>query len=374
MADAFLSSEEYDERAHRLYESGEYDAALEVLREGVGIYPHSVELFVGLGYTRVAREEYVWARHAFERALVLDPEHEDAQVGLGEALLRFGQREAALALFDRVLATTGGEDLDLLLSMGRALYREGLLDAALRTFTAASSAHPTSADVSAALGYTVHRQGDEAAALRHLRRALHLDAEHHESRIFLAHSLYDRGEWSGALREFERVPPAEHCDVLALARLIELKTAVEGARPGSPALACWEARLAELNSEVDPVELLLAEVEERVEQAAEAQADGASSAGAAASPPAGPAGALVRVDVRRTHCVRLPDGCVLSGSWQEIVAQLRDAAGTTTETLAQFMRRRSAEIRAATGQELPAEDAETFVVAGARAGCWRIEY
>ena len=91
MPDGFLSSEEYDEQAHKLYNDGDYDGALEMLKEGLSLYPNAVELYVGLGYARLAREEFAWARHAFDRAILLDPTHEDAQVGLGEVLLRFGQ-------------------------------------------------------------------------------------------------------------------------------------------------------------------------------------------------------------------------------------------------------------------------------------------
>src|SRR5690606_1871618 len=57
MASQFLSSEEYDERAHDLFNDGDYDAALNTLKEGLRLYPHSVELYVGMGYTRLAREE-----------------------------------------------------------------------------------------------------------------------------------------------------------------------------------------------------------------------------------------------------------------------------------------------------------------------------
>ena len=91
MPTPFLSSEEYDERAHQLYNEGHYDEALDVLREGLTLYPNAVELHVGVGYARLAREEYAWARKSFEEALVLDPEHEDALAGIGETLLKFGQ-------------------------------------------------------------------------------------------------------------------------------------------------------------------------------------------------------------------------------------------------------------------------------------------
>ncbi|HTG53343.1 MAG TPA: tetratricopeptide repeat protein, partial [Gemmatimonadaceae bacterium] len=75
MSTPFLSSEEYDERAHALYNEGQYEEALEVLREGLGLYPQSVELHVGVGYARLAREEFAWARQSFETGLVMDANH-----------------------------------------------------------------------------------------------------------------------------------------------------------------------------------------------------------------------------------------------------------------------------------------------------------
>src|SRR5207249_8066181 len=74
MSEPFLSSDDYDERAHQLYNEGQYDEAIEALRTGLGLYPHAVELHVGMGYARLAREEYLWARRAFEQAIGLDPD------------------------------------------------------------------------------------------------------------------------------------------------------------------------------------------------------------------------------------------------------------------------------------------------------------
>src|SRR3979490_37387 len=98
MSDKFLSSDEYDERAHQLYNEGQYDDAIETLREGLGLYPHAVELRVGMGSARLPREECAWARRAFEEARGLDPDHEDTLAGLGEVLLKFGESPAAVAL------------------------------------------------------------------------------------------------------------------------------------------------------------------------------------------------------------------------------------------------------------------------------------
>ena len=226
MPERFLTSEEYDERAHKLYNDGDYDGALEMLKEGLSLYPNAVELYVGMGYARLAREEYAWAKQAFERGLVLDPTHEDAMVGMGETLLRFGDKAKALALFGQVEAMGYDDDVDLMLTMGRALYREALWAECRDVFAKAAAARPDNAEAAASLGYALHRLGDEVGAGRQIRRSLRLDPDLHEARIYLGHLLYDRGDWEGALREFERVPPPEHWDALAVWRIMELKRAL----------------------------------------------------------------------------------------------------------------------------------------------------
>jgi Flp pilus assembly protein TadD len=351
MATPFLSSEEYDERAHRHYDDGNYDAALETLKEGLRLYPHSVELYVGLGYTRLAREEFVWARQAFERALVLDPEHEDGLVGMGESLLRFGQQQEALRLFARARETACGEDLELLLTMGRALYRERLYVEAREVLAEATDLHPDSAEAAAAYGYTLHRLDEETSARRQLRRALHLDSEYNEARIYLGHLLYDRGDWVGAAREFERVAPAEHWDTLAIWRLIELKRALEGLQPGAAELTVWERRLDEVEGLDDPVDELLAELEAGSQARSEPAAEPDEEA----------------------HRVHLPDGAIMVGTWHDIVEQLRQARAPG-ESIAQFMRRMADEAQERAGVTVPAGDARSVVLAGARAGFWQIEY
>jgi Flp pilus assembly protein TadD len=352
MANPFLSSEEYDERAHRQYDSGDYEGALETLKEGLQLYPHSVELYVGLGYTRLAREEFVWARQNFERALVLDGEHEDALVGLGEVMLRFGRRHEALEYFERARATGCADDLDLLLSMGRALYRERMFEHARETFVEAVRVHPLSAESVAALGYTLHRLADEGGARTELRAALELDPELNEARIYLGHLLYDAGDWGAAAREFEKVPVSEHWDSLAVWRLIELKRAINGVENGSAELAIWEARLEELESDLDPTDELLAEIE-----------NGASEVDARTTPTA----------PTQVHRLHLGDGRVCSGSYVDILSQLKEACGRPDESVAQFMRRHAAEVKVRSGVELPIEDPEDFILTGARAGLWQLD-
>ena len=358
MSERFLSSEEYDEQVHQLYNDGDYEGALEMLKEGLSLYPNAVELCVGMGYARLAREEYAWARQAFERALVLDQGREDALVGLGETLLRFGEREAALCLFERVAALGFEDDVELMLTMGRALYRESLYAESRDVFAKAAAARPDNAEAAASLGYSLHRLGDEVGAGRQIRRALRLDPDLHEARVYLGHLLYDRGDWDGALRELERVPPLDHWDSLAVWRLIELKRALWQVEDGDARLVPWQERLAELEALQDPIDRLLAEVE--------AQVNGVEG------PLTDPSQLELfergeRKGEAELHQIRLADGHLFRGTWHEIVRQMRDHAGFSHETLSHYMRRLAERWHEQCGVEIPFMDPESFLEAAIKA-------
>lgn len=351
MPDHFLSSEEYDEQAHQLYNNGDFEGALEMLKEGLSLYPNAVELCVGMGYARLAREEYAWARRAFERALVLDPAHEDALVGMGETLLRFGEADAALRIFRRVMEMGYDDDVELMLTMGRALYRERLYAQARDVFAKAAAVRPDSSEAAAALGYALHRLGDEVGAGRQIRRALRLDPDLREARIYLGHLLYDRGDWEAALREFERVPPQVHWDSLAVWRVIEVKRALFQMESGDARLVAWEERLEELEARYDAIDRLLAEVEAQANfpgpgfgydpKQLELFDDGDGDS--------------------ERHQVRNRDGHVFRGTWHEIVRQMRDRAGFSHETLTYYMRRMAERWHERSGADIPFTDPESFL-------------
>lgn len=369
MPEGFLSSEEYDERANLLYNDGDYDGALEMLREGLSLYPHAVELCVGMGYARLAREEFAWAREAFQRALVLDPAHEDAMVGMGETLLRLGRHVDALALFRHAEELGYQDDVELMLTIGRALYREELYGHARDVFARLAAARPDSAEASASLAYTLHRLNDAVGAGRQIRRALRLDPDLHEARIYLGHLLYDRGDWEGALREFERVPPMEHWDALAVWRIMELKRTLWHMDEGDARLEPWESRLAELQLPDDPVEQLLLEVE------------AGFRAGDAHDPGSEPdpgqlelfgGGGLPGSD-DGVHRVRLEGGALVVGTWAAIVARMRDTSGFRHESLVTFMRRMAEYWHEQHAVEVPHRDPEAFVRTACRLGILTLE-
>jgi len=374
MPSPFLSSEEYDERAHQLYNEGQYDEALDVLREGLALYPNAVELHVGVGYARLAREEYAWARRSFEQALVLEPEHEDGLAGLGETLLKLGQEEAALRCFRRTLELGYADDIDLMLQSGRALFREGSLrehapyfEEARRFFDVAVEQAPEMAEAVACVGYTQHRLGDDEAAIGSLRRSLQLDGDHVEARIYLANILYDRGEYEAALYHFERTTPEDHWDELGIWRLIELKRAMYKLEEDDAELKPWDERLSELAGEVDDVDELFAELDHHGDDA-EATARGQLELFGTL---------LTNLAESRTepglHRIMTREGRLFDGSWDEIVQHMRDADATYRgRSLQEYMLRAATRGYSETGVRIPSHDAESFIRGSADAGLLRI--
>src|SRR6267154_1877635 len=314
MPTPFLSSEEYDERAHQLYNEGQYDEALDVLREGLGLYPNSVELHIGVGYAHHAREDYAWARRSFEEALVLDPDHEDALAGLGETLLKFGQQEQALRSFRHTLELGYQDDVELMLQIGRALFREGLIDESKQFFEIAAQQTPDAAEAVSCIGYAEHRLGNDEAALYHL----------------------------------DRSTPEDHWDELGIWRLIELKKMIYRLRDNDPELRPWEDRLRDLSGDLDDIDEMLAEIEAKYIDATQTEAKGQLEL----------FGALLSsfADVKSTpesHRIKLDDGNTFEGTWEEIVDKLRDA-NCLKET------------------PKPEQDAESFIRRSADAGLLRI--
>jgi Tfp pilus assembly protein PilF len=390
MATPFLSSEEYDERAHQLYNEGQYDDALAVLHEGLALYPNSVELHIGVGYARLAREEYAWARRSFEEALVLEPEHEDALAGLGETLLKFGLEEAGLRCFRRTLELGYADDLDLMLQIGRALFREAstrdrreLFSGALEFFEVAVQQAPDSAEAIACVGYAQHRLGDDDAAVASLRRSLQADNEHMEARIYLANILYDRGDYDASLYHFDRTTPEDHWDELGIWRLIELKRSAHKLGEHDPELKPWEDRLTELGGELDDIDELFLEVD------GAASADGGEVEVArgqlelfgtllssfadhkAEDGIASVSSDCVELD---SHTVLTREGQRVTGSWEEIVRTMQgsDVEGLQDRSVSEFMARVSKRAFRETGVRVPHHDAELFVRASADAGLLRI--
>lgn len=375
MPNPFLSSEEYDERAHKLYNEGDYDTALSVLREGLAIYPSAVELHIGVGYAYHAREDFAWAKRAFEEALALDPEHEDALAGYAETLLKFGRRDEAIQTFHKTIELGYADDLDLMLQIGRALFREGIIEDSKTYFEYAVQMAPESGEALACVGYAQHRLGLDLEAIETLKKAILLDPEHVEARVYLGNIHYDRSEYDSALHYLERSNPEDHWDELGIWRLIELKKVLYKLPDSDPELKPWEARIEELTSETDDIDEMLAEIEAKAMESDEGEARGQLELFGALLNSLSAAHKELGLSDQdaddAAHKIVFGEH-TYEGTWEEIVQQMRDKQGTEL-SVDQFMKTEARRAYGLTGVEVSASDAESFIKGSADAGLLRID-
>ena len=223
MPSPFLSSEEYDERAHQLYNEGNYDDALDAPRRArhlsergraarrrrlCAARPRRVR--VGAAHLRGSARPRPRARGRTRRA------RRDAAPLRADA--------AAMKAFRRILELGYEDDIELMLQVGRALFRDGLIEDAKEFFEVAVQQAPDNAEAVAMVGYAQHRLGDDDAAMETLRkRARSSTPSIAEARIYLGNILYDRGEYEAALYHLDRTKPEDHWDELGIWRLMELK-------------------------------------------------------------------------------------------------------------------------------------------------------
>ena len=126
---------------------------------------------------------------------------------------------------------------------------------------------------------------------------------------------------------------------------------------GDNRLTPWAKRLDELEALEDPVDRMLAEIEANVNGSEPHRYD---------------PGQLELFERGRQddslHSIRLGDGHQFRGTWVEIVRQMRDHAGFSHETVAQYMRRLAERWHEQSGVEIPSFDPRAFLRAAILGG------
>jgi cytochrome c-type biogenesis protein CcmH len=103
----FSPEESWMSMAEALGRAGDTEDAVGLLQNAVGRYPTDAQLWIGLGNALVDHAQVLNppAEFAYQRAAELSPGHPAAPFFYGLALARSGQREAAVEVWQRVLAT-----------------------------------------------------------------------------------------------------------------------------------------------------------------------------------------------------------------------------------------------------------------------------
>jgi tetratricopeptide (TPR) repeat protein len=241
-----------------------------------------------------------------------------------------------------------------MLSIGRALFREGLWEHAERFFRRAVAADEKSSDAAADLAYTFHRQGDGVQARLWLERCLELEPENHDARSLLANLFYEGGEPERALDHLDRIPLDNLWDPVSVWRLVELVRAYREMTDGARELDPYLQRLDQLFVDPSPEERILLEVEM---EAAGLEAPSLASRD--------------QLDLFGGDPEMAPTGQRMD--WTGIVRAMCESSADPAQSVEEFMRETARRVRDMTGIELPDDDPEAFLKASARAGVLHID-
>ncbi len=165
MPDRFLSSDDYDEHAHQLYNEGRFDEALELLHDGTQLYPNAVELHVGWRMPTSRGRTTPGLGGASSARWRLIPIMRIPSPATAKSCSSWASARLPSPAFDRILGLGFKEDHELMLQVGRALFRESLLAAAQTFFEYAVNAQPDCPEAAACVGYACHRRNDDSGAL-----------------------------------------------------------------------------------------------------------------------------------------------------------------------------------------------------------------
>ena len=368
MSDAFLSSDDFDEQAHQLYNEGRYDEALTVLKEGIALYPHAVELHIGKAYAHLAREEFAWSRRSFDNGA------RPRSRSRGRPRRAWARRCSSWAT-----ATAPCSAFERILQLG--LPGRPRADAPGRT-----RAVPRGADRAGAPLLRPGRRGPSRVARRRrlpgLRRRTGWATTPARStgcgaRWSWSRASPRRGSTSPTCSTTAARPRPRCTTSSAPSRRTTSTSSASGATSSSrsrstacrtriPSSSPGSTRLGEVAGEPDPIDMLLAEVEAT-------QADGgdprpaparavrhAAERAARDAEEAGPG----RVAPGR-HAV----GPGLRGNWDEILLQMKAADREWAQgSLERFMTSLARRGHAETGVVIPTTDAEAFIRGSARGG------
>ena len=224
------------------------------------------------GNEALDREEWSAAADLFRRGLELDPDHAVLRHRLGTALFVMGDRDGALAEFERVMRESPNFPA-VHYSVGVLLQGEGRHREAIERFETALRYQPTDGEVRLRLAVSLRRAGDPAAALEQYRTVLRMDPDVADARFGAAMTLVQlrryreaRDRLAAGIEAFPGASIFSH----ALARLLAAAPDAE-VRDGPRALRLVEQLAAQGERTIDLGETMamtLAEVGRYAEAAA----------------------------------------------------------------------------------------------------------
>jgi tetratricopeptide (TPR) repeat protein len=230
-------------RGWAFLQSGDFRTAEHEFAAALKTQPAFYPAETSLGYLELARKDAKAALPHFDRALELNPQHDDlsALLGRGQTLLALNRDADAIGAFEMALAVDPSQtelarrvevmkfrSVEQGLARAREAARAGRLDEAAQAYSAAITSSPDSAFLYRELAGVEKQKGDSEAALEHFRKAATLDPGD-------AKTLTQIGEILEADGDFDEAAKA-YADAAAIEPSADLEKRLEGGdgSPGAP--------------------------------------------------------------------------------------------------------------------------------------------
>lgn len=173
------------------------------------------------------------AEQALRQAVMLNPDHRPAQFQLGQLLAEQGEDEAALT------AWRAADAAQYFLRRGKALVRDGQLEAAVRQYETALNIQPDLYEGYEHLARTLRRLGLTEEARAALRSAIALAPPTSAHRYLLQAELHlAHDEWQAAVDAYQQAAVLDPWDATSLYRSANLR--LEKLQDVSGAIADYE--------------------------------------------------------------------------------------------------------------------------------------
>jgi Flp pilus assembly protein TadD len=218
------------------YRSGNYDAAVQYLRNALQHDPANAAAYCNLGYILQDRGRLDDAVKYYRTAVQLNPELFEAHINLGNALREMGQFDEAISYYQKALELDPGApgayinlgvtfqkagrpaeaavycrraaeidpgDANVYYNLGIALQDEGQLDEAVRCYKKASQLSPDDPVILNNLAFALQENRKPYEAIPYYRKALRLDAAYVTAHWNLSLALLLTSSFDEGWREYE---------------------------------------------------------------------------------------------------------------------------------------------------------------------------
>lgn len=181
-----------------------FAVAHEHLRETASAEPNNLHVLTQLAIVLRALNRRDEAKAIHLQILATDSKHVQSHIGLGWIAFADGNDEAALRHF-QAAAALDQLDLQIRISVAKALLRMGRFEEAEMSFQRVITRAPKHAQAHASLAALARRRDDWPAALEEFRAAVQSDPRNISFRLDLARTFCDLSRWEDAEQTYRAV-------------------------------------------------------------------------------------------------------------------------------------------------------------------------